>query len=281
MSIAPSKVVVVTGCSSGGIGFALCEEYAAKGCKVYATARRLEAMDGFKQHNVEKLVLDVTNEQNIRDVVNTIIEKEGRVDVLVNNAGVLCIGPVIDVPMDVIEKTYDANLYSVLRMCKAVIPHMAARKSGTIVNISSIGAYIPTPWGGIYASTKAALHSLTDTLYMECIPLNISVLLVATGGVRSNLSVNHAASFPGLPENSLYKTYLPDMLRRIYASQSSDAMPSDEYARRVVAKSLQRKPPRYMILGGKSLLYRVLLWIPRTITLWLFWRAFSRGERSR
>ncbi len=59
---------------------------------MYATARRLEAMDGFKQHNVEKLVLDVTNEQNIRDVVNTIIEKEGRIDVLVNNAGVLCIG---------------------------------------------------------------------------------------------------------------------------------------------------------------------------------------------
>lgn len=139
----------------------------------------------------------------------------------------------------------------------------------------------PTPWGGIYASTKAALHSLTDTLCMECTPLNISVLLVATGGVRSNLSVNHAASFPGLPENSLYKTYLPDMLRRIYASQSSDAMPSDEYARRVVAKSLQKTPPRYMILGGKSLLYRILLWIPRTITLWLFWRAFSRGERSR
>ena len=122
------------------------------------------------------------------------------------------------------------------------------------------------------------MHSLNDTLYMECKPLNISVLLVATGGIRSNISANQAAAFPGLPEDSLYKRYLPDMIRRIYVSQSPDAMPTDEYARRVVGKSLQKKPARYMILGGKTLLYRVLLWLPRSFTLWLFWRLFSRGQ---
>ncbi|KAI0757784.1 oxidoreductase [Daedaleopsis nitida] len=277
--IASRKVVLVTGCSDGGIGFSLCAEYASQGCKVYATARRLESMGAFKQDDIEKLVLDVTNEDNIRRVVDTIIEKEGKIDILVNNAGVLCVGPIIDVPMDVIEKTYDTNVYSVLRLCKAVIPHMAARKSGTVVNISSIGAYIPTPWGGIYASTKAALHSLSDTLYMECTPLNVSVLLVATGGIRSKLSANQSAAFRGLPEQSLYKPYLPSILARIYASQSADAMPSEEYARRVVGKSLQKRPPRYMILGGKSVLYRLLWWIPRGVTLWLFWRMFSRAPQ--
>ncbi len=138
-----------------------CAKYASRGCKVYATARRMEAMDGLKQPNVEKLVLDVTDEENVRDVVETIISREGRIDVLVNNAGVLCIGmpqcflvisryslitelagPVIDVSMDVIQKAYDANVFSVIRMCKAVIPYMAARKSGTIVQISSVGAYM-------------------------------------------------------------------------------------------------------------------------------------------
>ena len=130
----------------------------------------------------------------------------------------------------------------------------------------------------MYASAKAAVHSIIDTLYMECKPLNISVLLVATGGIRSNISANQAAAFPGLPEDSLYKHYLPDMIRRIYVSQSPDAMPTDEYARRVVGKSLQKKPARYMILGGKTLLYQVLLWLPRSFTLWLFWRLFSRGQ---
>ena len=144
-----------------------CEEYASRGCKVYATARRLESMDALKQPNIEKLVLDVTDNDNVQAVVNTIVEKEGRIDILVNNAGVLCIGmlehafpatsidrnagavrrtlfagPMIDVSMDVIQKAYDANVFSVIRMCKAVIPHMAARKSGTIVNISSIQAYM-------------------------------------------------------------------------------------------------------------------------------------------
>ena len=115
-------------------------------------------MDAFKAPNIEKLTLDVTKEDNVQEVVKTILEKEGRIDILVNNAGVLCVGadhtcelteivliasclgPIAEVPMDVIERTYDTNVFSIIRMCKAVIPHMASRKSGTIVNISSIGA---------------------------------------------------------------------------------------------------------------------------------------------
>ncbi|TFK78554.1 NAD(P)-binding protein, partial [Polyporus arcularius HHB13444] len=205
---------------------------------------------------------------------------EGRIDVLVNNAGVLCIGPVIDVSMDVIQKAYGANVFSVIRMCKAVIPYMAARKSGTIVQISSVGAYIPTPWAGIYGSTKAAMQSLSDTLYMECTPLNISVLVVATGGIRSNISANQAASFPGLPQDSLYKRYLPDILSRIYTSQAPDSMSAEEYARRVVGKSLQANPPRHMMLGGKTLLFSVLMWIPRTFSLKLFWHMLTRRSRA-
>ncbi|TFK90607.1 oxidoreductase [Polyporus arcularius HHB13444] len=283
MSTHSAKVILVTGCSDGGIGSALCAEYASRGCKVYATARRMEAMHGLRHSNVEKLVLDVTDEKNINDVVDTVISKEGRIDVLVNNAGVLCIGPVIDVSMDVIEKTYDANVFSVIRMCKAVIPHMAVHKSGTIVQISSVGAYIPTPWAGIYGSTKAALHSLSDTLYMECTPLNISVLTVTTGAVRSNIGTNQVAIRPDsfIPENSLYRAYLSDILSRVFMSQGPDSMPAEEYARLVVGKSLQKKPPRELMLGGKTVLYRLLLWIPRTFTLKFFWRYFTQKTRAK
>ncbi|KAI0668748.1 oxidoreductase [Trametes maxima] len=273
---ASQKVVLITGCSRGGIGFALCEEYAAQGCKVYATARRLEAMEGFK-HPVELLKLDVTNDENIREVVKTIVDKEGRIDVLVNNAGVLCTGPVIDVSIEEIQRTYDANVFAVIRMCKAVIPHMAFRKSGTIVNISSVMARIPTPWSGIYASSKAALHSLSETLHMECTPFNISVLLVTTGAVRSNIAANRLATFPGLPEGSIYTRFLPCIMERVGVSQGSDSLPTAEYAREVVGKSMLAKPPRHMMLGGKTRIINLLLLLPRAFALWFLWRRFSRG----
>ncbi|KAI9062271.1 oxidoreductase [Trametes sanguinea] len=275
MSAASQKVVLVTGCSAGGIGFALSQEYAAQGCRVYATARKLEAMEGFK-HPVEKLVLDVTDDRNVQEVVKTILDREGRIDVLVNNAGVLCTGPIIDLPMEEIQRVYDANVFSVTRMCKAVIPHMASRKRGTIVNISSIQAYIPTPWAGIYASTKAAMQSLTETLYMECTPLNVSVVLVATGAVRSNLANNRLQAFGGLPENSLYTKYLPNILERTSMSQGSDSMPTAEYARRVVKQTLREKPPRHIMLGGKTTFYRLLMWLPRSLVLGYLWRLLSR-----
>ena len=137
-----------------------------------------------------------------------------------------------------------------------------------------------TPWSGIYGSTKAATHSLSDVLYMECTPLNISVVLVATGAVRSNLAVNHTTAFAGLPETSLYKRFLPDMLARIELSQGADSMPTKDYAKQVVDKTLRKSPPRYMLLGGKTWTYAVLKWLPRGFVLWLFWRMFSKLGRA-
>lgn len=120
------------------------------------------------------------------------------------------------------------------------------------------------------------MHSLSEVLYMECTPLNIAVVLVTTGAVRSNLANNRAATFAGLPEGSLYTRYFSNIVERISVSQGPDSLPTDEYARRVVKGTLQGKPPREMMLGGKTRLYRVLLWLPRALALWLFWRRFSR-----
>ncbi|KAI0363752.1 NAD-P-binding protein [Pilatotrama ljubarskyi] len=276
-----SKIVVlVTGCSKGGIGFALCEEFASRACIVYATARRLDAMDGFTHDNIHKLTLDVTNDEKVQEVVNTIIEREGQIDVLVNNAGVGNTGPVIDVPMQEIINVYDTNVFSIIRMAKAVIPHMAARKRGTIVNVSSIAGEIPVPWGGIYGSSKAAVHSLTDTLYMECKPFDISVVLIAPGGVRSNIAANSAprAALPAA-DTSLYAAYADSILAKLYMSQDKRAMPAETFARSVVSKVLAARPPRYMTLAAMSGIYRVLRWFPRTWVLNLCWRRFGEGPR--
>ncbi|KAI0673712.1 NAD-P-binding protein [Trametes maxima] len=271
-------VVLITGCSKGGIGFSLCDEFASKGCIVYATARRLNAMEGFKHENIHTLSLDVTNDTNVQDVVKIVIEREGQIDIVVNNAGVGSTGPVIDIGMQDIIQTFDTNVYSVLRMAKAVIPHMAARKSGTIVNVSSIAGEIPVPWGGIYASTKAAVNSITDALYMECKPFDINVVLLAPGGVKSNIATNQAPRVK-LPENSLYSDYIDSILTKLHMSQGPSAMPTATFAERVVTAVLQPKPPRYMTLAAMSRMFRVLAWFPRGWVLNMFWRRMGEGPR--
>ncbi|KAI0652438.1 NAD-P-binding protein [Trametes meyenii] len=271
-------VVLITGCSKGGIGFSLCEEFASKGCIVYATARRLDAMEGFTHDNIHTLPLDVTHDANVKDVVKTVIEQEGQIDILVNNAGVGSTGPVIDIDMQEIIQTFDANVYSIIRMAKAVIPHMAARKIGTIVNVSSIAGEIPVPWGGIYASTKAAVNSITDALYMECKPFNINVVLLAPGGVKSNITINQAPRVK-LPENSLYSEYIDAILAKLHMSQGPGAMPTATFAERVVTAVLKPKPPRYMTLAAMSGMFRVLAWFPRGWVLNMFWRRLGEGPR--
>ncbi|KAI0714966.1 oxidoreductase [Earliella scabrosa] len=274
-----SKVVVlVTGCSKGGIGFALCEAFASKkGCIVYATARRIEAMRGFTQNNIRTLALDVTNDDNVREVVQTIVDAEGQIDILVNNAGISNTGALLDVDMQDILRVYDTNVFAVIRMAKAVIPYMASHQRGTIVNISSIDGEIPVPWGGAYCSSKAAVHSLTDTLYMECTPFNINVVLVAPGDIKSNIAANQEQRI-NLPPGSLYSDYVDSLLRKLNASQGNPT-PAHKFARGVVSAIMAARPPRYLRLGAMPMVYRFLNWLPRGWILRHFWETKAEVPR--
>ncbi|THH33111.1 hypothetical protein EUX98_g1054 [Antrodiella citrinella] len=247
MSTSP-RVVLVTGCTKGGIGYSLSQEFARTGCIVYATARKLEVMDGLDESNIHKLVLDVTNEKQIAEVVSTIVEAEGRIDVLVNNAGMSCPGPLLDLTLEQARRIFETNTFAVLTLSRAVVPHMARRHKGVVVNVSSVMGEVPTPWMGMYAATKAALHSITETLWMECKALNVDVMLLVPGQVTSNIAVNGIAAFD-MPENSLYRRYFKNILERVAYSQSAGAIPADEFSRAVVSASLSTSPPRTWVLG--------------------------------
>jgi len=110
---------------------------------------------------------------------------------------------------------------------------------------------------------------------MECKPFNISVLLVAPGAVKSNISNNQASRF-SLPSDSLYKSFLHNIIERLHLSQTSNAMPSKAFAKEVVTKALRRNPPSYMTLGGNSSLFSFVKYLPRTWVFWLLWRRFSK-----
>ncbi|OJA15127.1 hypothetical protein AZE42_11094 [Rhizopogon vesiculosus] len=261
------QVVLVTGCSTGGIGFHLCEHFAKQGCTVYATSRRLETMDGFK-HPVEKRAMDVTSDDDVTLTVQSILEEQGKIDIVVNNAGAIAIGPLLDMTSDQAKRAFDVNTLSILRVAKAVIPSMVERKQGLIINIGSIVGNIPTAWNGLYCAAKAAVHALSDVLAMECKPFGVKVMLVAPGSVKSNISANQAATLE-LPPTSIYKAYFDRVYERMYASQGKESMATDEFARRVVAKALSPSPPGYMTLGGSARLFAFFQWLPRQLVIWI------------
>jgi len=200
-------------------------------------------------------------------------------------------GPLIDNSMDIIRKTFETNTFAIIRVTKVVIPEMAKRNQGVIVNIGSIvgqmyvlllerisvsyHCFSATPWNGIYCASKAAVDSISQVLSMECRPFGIRVFHVAPGSVKSNLAETGARHFSLAPK-SLYKSFLANIMDRIYTSQSSHSMPVEAFARGVVSKALQKNPPSYLCLGGQSLILTILTWFPRALVMELMWRRFSK-----
>ncbi|KZT74928.1 NAD(P)-binding protein [Daedalea quercina L-15889] len=270
-----APVVLVTGCSKGGIGFGLCEEFAAKGCIVYATARRLESMKDFRHDNVHTLKLDVTDEAEIQLVVNTVIDKEGRLDIVVNNAGLPCAGPMCDIPADKIVATFNTNVFAALHMYRAVFPHMASRRAGTIVNIGSVAGFSGTPWLGVHGASKAALERISEVQYMEARPFNVSVIHVSPGMVKSNMNAT-ALSHIYVPQGSIYSGWL-DSMRDI---AKGEGMPTEEFARRVVSSALEGKE-RHLVLGKMSTIAWFCQFLPRTYLLQKMWDAVAGKPKSK
>ena len=146
-------------------------------------------------------------------------------------------------------------------------------------SISSKRVSRPTAWSGIYCASKAAVHSLSEVMNMECRPFGIKVMLVSPGSVKSNFGQNAEARFIPSPD-SLYKRYLPNIIARIYASQGTHSMPTEEFAKDVVSKALKKNPPSYTMIGGFSAVIRILKWLPRSLVLTLSWMALTRGAKK-
>ncbi|KEP49918.1 short-chain dehydrogenase/reductase family protein [Rhizoctonia solani 123E] len=280
MAVPPSSpVVIITGSSHGGIGYSLCEAFAAKGCTVYASARRLETISTFSHPSIRPLIMDVTSDSSVQKSVEQVIEEAGRVDIVVANAGIPCHGPVLDISIKDARDALDTNVLGVLRLAQAVFPYMASRKRGTFITTGSVAGPTPTPWAGVYAASKAAAHAITETLQMEAKALSpdIHVMLVVTGGVKSNIAKN--SSFT-LPPTSLFQAYLPNIIGRIQLSQSGYTMPTAEYAKGVVEAALRKGgAPRTLAIGAHTTLFRVLRWLPKGVVLWYLWRRMGRLQK--
>jgi NAD(P)-dependent dehydrogenase (short-subunit alcohol dehydrogenase family) len=158
-----SKVVLITGGSSG-IGKSIGEFLHHKGFVVYGTSRNPERI---LNSIFPLLALDVRNTDTIQKAVAKIIATSGRLDIVINNAGVGITGPIEEIPMAEIKNNFETNLFGPIEVMKAVLPQMRAQKSGLIINITSIAAYMGLPYRGIYSASKGALELITEALRME------------------------------------------------------------------------------------------------------------------
>ncbi len=182
------KTVLITGCSSG-IGREAAKAFLDDdGWTVYVTARDTDDIADLGDAGCNTAELDVTDGDQVRQVVERVISETGRIDVLVNNAGYGQMGPIEEVPAEVVHKQFDVNVYGPHRLTRAVLPHMRDRERGTIVNVSSVAGRVAYPGGGVYCGSKFALEAMSDALRAEIEPFDIDVALVEPGPVNTSFS---------------------------------------------------------------------------------------------
>jgi NAD(P)-dependent dehydrogenase (short-subunit alcohol dehydrogenase family) len=249
------QVVLITGCSTG-IGRALVEEFALGGHRVIATARRPDAIADLKRDQVDAMRLDVTDPVSIQEAVGVVVEREGRIDILINNAGYGQMGPVLDLSLEQVRRQLETNVVGAIAMVQAVAPHMIAKRHGRIVNIGSISGILTTPFAGIYCASKAALHSVSEATRMELAPFGIDVIVVQPGGVRSRFGDN-ASLHVATREASPYRAIEGHINRRAQASQVN-ATPAEQVARRIVEATVQDKAPFVVRVGHGGRTYPML-----------------------
>ncbi len=240
-----SKIVLVTGASSG-IGLSIAGFLQEKGYKVYGTSRKPKNTENLPFQLIELDVLDV---DSIKKAVDHIIEKEGRLDVLINNAGMGITGPVEDTPTEEMRKVFDTNFFGTIDVMKAVLPQMRSQRSGIIINITSIAGYMGLPYRGVYSATKGALELITEATRMEVKSFGITVVNVAPGDFATNIAAGryHTPVF----ENSAYKkTYAENLA--LMDSHVDTGMDPVEMAKKVF-KIINTKNPKIHYKVGATM----------------------------
>jgi short-subunit dehydrogenase len=203
------KVVLITGASSG-IGKSIGEFLHHKGFVVYGTSRNPE---NFTNSIFPLVTLDVRDENSIQEAVHQIILKTGRLDVVINNAGVGITGPLEEIPTAEIKNNFETNFFGPIAVIKAVLPQMRSQKSGLIINITSIAGYMGLPYRSIYSASKGALEIITESLRMEVKPFGIQITNIAPGDFATNIAAGryHAPVISGSDYEKSYATVLKTM----------------------------------------------------------------------
>lgn len=240
------KIILITGATSG-MGLATLRKLAEEGHIVYGTARTAQDVPVIKNAGGLPLIADVTDFKTLQKIVDTIIANEKKIDILFNNAGYGLYGSVEEVPLDVARHQFEVNLFGLARLTQLVIPHMRKQKSGRIINMSSMGGKIYTPFGAWYHASKHALEGWSDCLRFELKPFGIDVIIIEPGTIDTpwnNVMIGNLIKYSG------EGPYKPLVNRYLNKARSNKGSPSSLIANLVnIAVTSKRPKTRYS--GGK------------------------------
>ena len=258
MTINPNqqKVAVITG-SSSGIGLETSLTLARNGFLTFATARSIEKAVKINTLATDKeklpikvVQLDVTDNQSVKNAIQTIVSETGRIDVLVNNAGYGLGGAFEDLSMEEIKNLYETNVFGLIRVTQAVLPIMRKQQSGIIVNVSSGAGIFGYPGGSAYVSTKFAVEDLTESIAYELEPFGIKTVLIEPGFIRINFANAMVIAKKAQDPNSPYS----QMMQKVAANSSKMAKNDSpvEVVAKVILEAVTSKNPNLRYLAGKD-----------------------------
>lgn len=256
------RTALVTGCSTG-IGRAVARELHAQGLLVYATARKPIDLAELCSAGLRTAALDVDCETSIQALLQRLEQDGAAVDLLVNNAGFGVMGPLAELPVAELQRQFQTNVFSLMAITQALLPPMFGSGRGCIVNIGSVSGVTATPFSGAYCASKAAVHSLSDSLRMELAPFGIHVVTVQPGGIQSEFGATATATLDATSDGrpSRYAAVSDAIAERARASQDG-AMPAETFARQLVNAVLSDKPPSILRIGKHSRTLPALAHLP-------------------
>ena len=246
-------VVLITGCSSG-FGLLSAVAFARRGDRVFASMRDLSKAGALRDAasaasvEVELVELDVSDDASVHRAVDQVIATAGQIDIVVNNAGIGAVASVEDFDDDEVLKVFDTNVFGVIRVVRAVLPHMRGKRSGRIVNVGSMAGVVPSQFRGIYSATKSALAALSDAMFYELHPWGIHSCVVEPGffetGIGSNrMPTRRQASSDYAP---LLERYEGGGSTAPAGSQRADPAPVADV---IVQAATEDNPRRHYIVG--------------------------------
>jgi len=231
-----SKVILITGASSG-MGKDAAIQLIKEGHKVYTVARRLEKMKDLEEMGGFPLKMDVSVDVEVQEVVDQIIQKEGKIDVLWNNAGYGLYGAVENISIEDAKRQFDVNLFGLANLTQKVLPYMRKAKSGTIINTSSMGGKMYTPLGAWYHATKHALEGFSDCLRLETKQFNINIVVLEPGAIATEFG---DVLYKPMVENSKNTPYEPMTNLLAKAIKDNYEKPNGSSPTSVITKTISK-----------------------------------------
>ncbi len=255
-----SRIVLITGCSSG-IGNALARGFAQNGDQVIATARKPETLHDLAAMGCDVQPLDVNDTNSIEALTAHIEARYGKLDVLLNNAGVAAMGPMIEVPAQVMRDTFETNTIAPIIMAQKCLRVLRLADHPIIIQIGSVSGILTTPFAGPYCASKAAVHCMMEALRIELAPFGIRVVTIQPGGIQSDIGNKAEAGVASwLSGQSLYAPIRDGIMKRAQLSQQN-ATPAEEFTATVIAK-LGNDPAPMWRIGHNSRLAVTLAKLP-------------------